>query len=490
MIRKAHVKRVYSPDHGPTDQYTAYVDLLRIDELETTLSTSNDGVTGQVQVLYIKWNDEEKYTDQNVDSRVTEDVTITIREDVAWGDKGEPRAVFTIKTAKSMVMNNSGQVYDWYFKNNTDNTAREVKTKRVTFRDMKTNAPNTPMDWETYKPLWRDAKENGAFYLPVEFVDQFFRTNSGQSDLVLFKRETIEEYFEDTKIKTDVVRLDPFQMIVNIYGQPEPIPPKTEEVNFSVTTEIKNTYLSGDWFEIGRYVPNWETPPSQFWSPLWKLVWSTVPYVPQQGEGTSGAVTTELLAEIYLSPTGHRYKGSGSATPAVYTSWEGYTSVGPFPTYPYIKYRLEYQAFSVSGTSVICTAEGNVATRGPVIIVPFGGHFLCDGSSIYGCAGPPITFPPGYEELIDWEIQHWEAGMYTYLYTIDAPSVPLGTVTVSLAGAHFTEKWRVKGKFKDFVYTITSIKPFPAVGRIEENPITFRTSVAIFTRPNDPELGE
>lgn len=232
--RKVHGKRITSPSDSDT-----WVDILRIDGL---VDIQNAGAQGQT--LHLKWEDD---GDNNNPARVMEDIPVpALSED------------FVIPAVKSLRTTNSAQRATHHFKNQTDNAARSIAVKRVYATNL--DVPDGgAVDWDSFPDAYSAAtREDENKYLDVGIVTSYGRKQQQgfdfQGSVFHIRNKPLLDVMEDAPGGADVV-LDPFQIIVNIYGR-NPLPPGLHGLAYTYLTSPFNpdppigTIWMSEWFEV------------------------------------------------------------------------------------------------------------------------------------------------------------------------------------------------------------------------------------------------
>jgi hypothetical protein len=266
-VRKAHVKRIRqiarnSDDTADIVNDDIWIDVLRIDKLPVVFQGSNDGSAGQVINYVLKWNDDPNNPASNIDSsnadlqfenanasRKTK--LLEIRDPTAPKDDSTASVhLWTVEKIKIKIQGKAtgaeSQLVNLSFNNHpfdgsdgrpSNRTTSVLKIFSNDLNDLRmTNDDGTAIiyDWDTY----RDALLNGnvnpddQFFLTVEYTDKFtvqFGANAdtgavGQNIVFnLTGNRNIENLFYQGDLhaknadgNSAVIRLDPFQTIVNV----------------------------------------------------------------------------------------------------------------------------------------------------------------------------------------------------------------------------------------------------------------------------------
>lgn len=228
-IRKAHVKRVFSDDQS------AYVDMLRIDEYATVANAGSqstsvsagditkDLAANQGALVTLRWQDgPETSMQEGFNQNRTYD-TIKIANP---GNAGQVVSVKAIKTMKMKDSIDDQQQPVLTFKNTIPDSQnhRVVYSKRIVNASVDASIDMTAQtpDWPTY--LAALGSQDTSQYVDAEIVKRYaFMTSieDQQLSITSLNSGTIASLFADTPDGATLapVRLDPFQFVVNVSWQ-------------------------------------------------------------------------------------------------------------------------------------------------------------------------------------------------------------------------------------------------------------------------------
>lgn len=205
--RKAHVKRVKLQNDGGSYSDSVWIDSLRFDSIE---AVRNSG--GQAEVYNFKWKDDGEDPAGGNPGRVIDKVDV---------DMGGSTLKFPVVRKLTTVQ--SGQSAVHTVKNKQGEGKRKTVTKRV-YHTPDLNDTD-PIDWATYPSTWlaaQDNKDTGQ-YIDVEMVRTYERKQQQgptyQGTVVGWKNDALLDLMEDSPADVDpdkVLRLDPFQLVVNV----------------------------------------------------------------------------------------------------------------------------------------------------------------------------------------------------------------------------------------------------------------------------------
>lgn len=203
-LRKAHIKRLHAKKPDLTDKPDIYVDILRFDEYE---DAQNAGA--QRRTVALKWLDDDEDSANTL--RETETKTITMPRGSGEVD---------VKAITALTTFNSGQKATRIFKNSAENTKRVVAIKRIYQTNL---AIEGEIDWETFPGLWQAAQASKveSVYIDIAITKEFstkqMQGSKYQAADAILKNNPLLDLMEDSPGGgTDVVYLDPYQIVVNI----------------------------------------------------------------------------------------------------------------------------------------------------------------------------------------------------------------------------------------------------------------------------------
>lgn len=252
MARNCHLKRIYGKNHEDDSTNTdIWIEVLRSDRFE---DMQNAG--GQRQFVRLKWKD----GDGEADSQRT-------TERVRFDNPEDPTTYFEVDVIKKVIAMNSDQRIIYTFKNSLDgNTARRADVVRVySMEQAVLPARGTLAEYIAALETARE-DEDTSQYLTVEVARQY-RTKQQRgfdykASTDTLKNAGLSAVF-DASTDAALVRLDPFQVIVNC--QLNPVTAILVTVSWVVTPHHATAAAGTESTHIDHY-PGEADAPWPYWS--------------------------------------------------------------------------------------------------------------------------------------------------------------------------------------------------------------------------------
>lgn len=242
------MKRIYAKDANDDDILDISVDVARIDEAlvnngpETKASSEYAALSWpfgdadkQGSKLHVQWEDTHK--ENNNPTRKTEKRIIRNPQDPSSGETDGSPAVkldIIVKTHFQTKVRQQNETlgHIWNFNNNpkdpnspdndggAPNTARKVKAIRVVNNDLDGLDMTNPVKWDDYLTALKKGKQDTSQYVDAEVMQKFTvaQRNGSQTQnaAVTLNNDDVIKQFDASPSDAYLVRLDPFQIIVNV----------------------------------------------------------------------------------------------------------------------------------------------------------------------------------------------------------------------------------------------------------------------------------